>query len=495
MKRVGIAGFIHESNTFLCETTTHDNFDHGSLTRGSQLLERWDGSKHELGGFLGGARRWGFDPIPIMATYAIPSGIIQADAFEVLADEMISELRKSLPLDGLLLALHGAAVAENFPNADGELLRRFRQVVGSTLPIMLTLDLHANVSSSIICETNATVIYRSNPHLDQYERGLEVANLMARTLDGHIQPVQALETPPLLINISKQYTQQSPAFELYEDAREVMTWPGILSASVAMGFCFADVETMGASFLVVADKDRKLARAGAQWMAQRAWQRRSEFVGQLVSPADAVRQAIESPVAPIVLMDVGDNVGGGSAGDSAVLLAEVMKQKGTNALVVLYDPASVRDCIATGVKGSVVLSVGGKTDQRHGQPIQITGRVRLISDGIFIENQVRHGGWSLNDQGVTVVLETEHQHTVILTSHRMPPLSLEQLLSLGVKPEQKRILIVKGVVAPRAAYEPIAAGIILVDSPGATSADLLGFEYRHRRRPLYPLELEAVYCA
>jgi microcystin degradation protein MlrC len=200
-------------------------------------------------------------------------------------------------------------------------------------------------------------------------------------------------------------------------------------------------------------------------------------------------------VAPIVLMDVGDNVGGGSAGDSAVLLAEVMKQKGTNALVVLYDPASVRDCIATGVKGSVVLSVGGKTDQRHGQPIQITGRVRLISDGIFIENQVRHGGWSLNDQGVTVVLETEHQHTVILTSHRMPPLSLEQLLSLGVKPEQKRILIVKGVVAPRAAYEPIAAGIILVDSPGATSADLLGFEYRHRRRPLYPLELEAVYCA
>src|SRR5262249_54567404 len=134
-----------------------------------------------------------------------------------------------------------------------------------------------------------------------------------------------------------------------------------------------------------------------------------------------------------------------------------------------------------------------KTDLLHGRPVRLKGKVRSISDGLFLESQVRHGAWGMNDQGITVVLETQQEHTIVLTSLRMAPMSLEQLLSLGVKPQRKKILIVKGVVAPRAAYEPIASEILLVDTPGATSADPASFKYRHRRHPLYPLEPDAEY--
>ena len=187
-------------------------------------------------------------------------------------------------------------------------------------------------------------------------------------------------------------------------------------------------------------------------------------------------------------MDVGDNVGAGSPGDSTVLLAEVIRQGARQAMVILYDPESVEQCVVAGVRQAVSLMVGGKTDQMHGAPVAIEGTVRTLSDGIFVDTQVRHGGWGGGDQGLSAVVETAEGHTIILTSRRMAPMSLEQVISLGVHPERKRILIVKGVVAPRAAYEPVAGEVLLVDTPGVTSDNPAAFPYQRRRRPLYPLE-------
>jgi len=493
-KRIGIAGFLHESNTFLAVATVRKNFEDASLTKGPAVLQRWTDSKHELGGFIEGAKQFGFMAIPIMATYAIPGGAITSETFDKLLDELEAEIVKNLPLDGLLLALHGATVSENFPDADGEISRRVRQIVGINTSIIATLDLHANVSAKMAAHTNATVIYRTNPHIDQQERGLEAASLMARTLTREITPVQALECPPMLINISSQYTQRAPAAHLYDDALEVMNWPGILSASVAMGFYYADVEEMGASFIAVAHNDAALATKAAKWMAHRAWKRRHSFTGKTFRPTEAVLKASQSAQTPVVLMDMGDNVGGGSAGDGTILLQELMQQGIPNGLVVLYDPDTVKKCVAAGVRNELTLKIGAKTDHLHGTPVTITGRVRTISDGLFVETKVRHGGWGLNDQGVTAVIETADRHTIVVTSRRMAPLSLEQLLSLGVKPETKTILIVKGVIAPRAAYQPIAAEILLVDTPGSTSANPSNFIYHRRRNPLYPLEHHALYA-
>ena len=192
-------------------------------------------------------------------------------------------------------------------------------------------------------------------------------------------------------------------------------------------------------------------------------------------------------------MDVGDNVGAGSPGDSTILFAELLKQNVPNGLVILYDPESVERCVAAGVRAEVNLFVGGKTDRQHGEPVAVHGRVRTLSDGLYVETQVRHGGWGRYDQGITAVVETPERHTIILTSRRMAPMSLEQVISLGIRPESKDILIVKGVVAPRAAYEPVAGEVVLVDTPGVTSDDPRRFTYTRRRCPLFPLEANAVY--
>jgi microcystin degradation protein MlrC len=487
-KRVGVAGLLHESNTFLGVPTTYDHFARNTLTRGPELLARWTGAKHELGGMIAGAAEQGLDVVPLLATIAIPSGAVTAEAFEQIAGEILEEIRRALPLDGLLVALHGATACDAFPDADGELLRRIRGAAGPDLPLIATLDLHANISPAMAAYSTALVVYRSNPHLDQEARGREAATLMGRTLRGEVRPVQALETPPLIISISRQYTGEEPAAGLYGDLESVLERSRILSASVAMGFYYADVEEMGASFLAVADGDPEAARSAARWMGERAWARRAEFVGALPPPAEAVALAARSEAAPVVLMDVGDNVGAGSPGDSTVLFAEMLRQGVPGGLVILADPEAVRACATAGAGATVSLQVGGKTDRLHGDPVPITGRVRVLCDGRFVETQVRHGGWGSFDQGVTAVVETPDDHTVILTTRRMAPMSLEQILSVGVKPERKRILIVKGVVAPRAAYEPVAAKIVLVDTPGVTSDNPRHFAYRRRRVPLYPLE-------
>ena len=493
MKRVGVMGFIHESNTFAVTPTTYEDFEQVSLSRGKGLIERWTGGNHELSGFLEGAQSHGLEPVPLVAAFAMPSGTVVREAFEAIAEETIDALKAAMPVDALYLALHGATVSEEYPDADGEMARRMRDVVGPDVPVVMTLDLHANVSPNMVARTDATTIYRSNPHLDQKARGLEAASLLGRTLRGEIRPVQALECPPLIISIAKQYTDEDPAKGLYRDVESVMQWPGILSASVAMGFSYSDVEEFGASFLAVADRDRDLARKAARWMAQRAWDRREEFQADLPDAAEAVAMAARAPEAPVVLMDIGDNVGGGSPGDSTVVLSEIVAQRATNAMVILFDAESVARCVAAGVRNQVKLEVGAKTDGRHGSPVPIQGRVRMISDGIFQEPEVRHGGWGSFDQGVTAVVETPEQHTLVLTSVKMAPVSLEQVTSLGIKPESKKILVAKGVIAPRAAYNPVAARTILVDTPGDTCVNPASFTYHHRRRPLYPLELEAQY--
>jgi microcystin degradation protein MlrC len=446
-----------------------------------------------LGGFIRGLEAIALLPIPCMATYAMPCGAITSDTFERICTELLGSVEASLPLEGLLVALHGAAVSERVPDADGELLRRLRNLVGPDLPVVVTLDLHANVSPQMAEFSTALISYRTNPHVDQAARGQEAPSLLSAILSGHVKPVQALETPPLLIEICKQHTNEQPAKGLYDDLEEVLAWKGILSASITMGYPYSDVPEMGIAFIAVANQDAALARRAARWMADRAWARRLSFVGNLPSPKSAVEAAKRSARQPVVLMDIGDNVGGGSAADSTVLFAEILNQRAKNSLVILHDPQNVYECIRAGVRNSVRLCVGAKIDRRHGSPVSIKGTVRTLSDGQFIETQVRHGGWRQMDQGITAVIETEDSHTIVLTSRRIPPVSLEQLLSLGIHPEQKSIVIAKGVVAPRAAYEPIAGEIILVDTPGVTANNPRHFAYANRRVPLFPLEQEAVF--
>jgi microcystin degradation protein MlrC len=493
--RIGIAGLLHESNTFVSGVTTRQDFIDTSLDVGDRVLDRWRGTHHEVGGFLDGAELEGLEPVPILVAVAIPGGPLTAATFDGLLDGMMRGMRDAGPLDGLLLALHGATVAMNHPDADGRIAGSLRQLVGPDLPIVMTLDLHANVSDRMIESTNATVFYRTTPHVDQRQRGLDAARIMARTVRGEIRPVQALERLPLIMSVLKHDVSEAPAADVLTDTEQVCRRPGILAASVGYSYPWADVAEMGCSVVTVADGDESVAADAARWLAGRTWNRRHEFVCELPTVREAVRQAAADDDHPVVVSDVGDNVGGGAPGDSTVLFHEVLRQEVPNTLVTLFDPEAVRHCASCGVGADVQLSVGGKTDDRHGTPLPIQGRVRTLSDGYFHEPQPRHGGRSDNHQGLTAVVETPQQHTVVLTSLRMAPLSLHQVLSLGIDPVRKKLILVKAVIAPRPAYAPIAARFLLADTPGATSADFTQLPYKHRRRPMFPFEPEARYEA
>jgi microcystin degradation protein MlrC len=271
-------------------------------------------------------------------------------------------------------------------------------------------------------------------------------------------------------------------------ARALESKPGILAASLLPGFPYADVPQMGPAVVVVADGDAGLARREAEDLAGQLWAARERLCARLPDPVAAVSQALKAERLPAVLVDTGDNVGGGSAGDGTVLLQEMLRQGATDGVVCLYAPEEVKQCAAAGVGGEVRLRVGGKVDRLHGDPVEVTGRVRILHDGTYLEPQVRHGGKRLNYMGLTALVELPGRNLLVLNSLRHPPFSLGQLTCLGIDPRQQRLVVVKAAIAYKAAYAPVAGTIIEVDTPGMTAVNPERFTYRHIRRPLFPLD-------
>ena len=485
--RIAIGGFMHESNTFASSGTDLAKFREGSLTYGPALVPVWRDAHHEVGGFIGGAEKFGYDIVPVAMAWGTPAGPVTDEFFEHMVDALITGIRMAQP-DGVLIALHGAMVTPKHPDADAEVLRRLRAAVGPKLPIACSLDLHGNVTPQMAETANILVGYQTYPHIDQRERGLLAAELLVRAIKGEIRPVSFVAKPPLLINLLGQATDRSPMSDLMALARQEEKKPGMLSISIMSGFAYADVPEMGVSIMAVADGDRAIAERSAKAIADRMWAVREQLNVESPTPAEAVKQAIASAKTPVVLVDLGDNIGGGSAGDGTVILDELIRQKASGFVVALFAPEAVKQAKATGVGGLIELTVGGATDKLHGEPVKVRGTVRMLHDGQWIETEARHGGKRQNDQGHTAVLDLGDNNTLVLNSLRTPPFSLGQLTSLGIDPKAARAIVVKAAVAYKAAYAPIAGRLIEVDTPGLTAINPARFTYSRIRRPLYPLD-------
>lgn len=485
--RIAVGGIMHESNTFAAKPTDRADFEAGSLARGEALVSVWREAHHEMGGFLAGAERSGFTAVPTMMAWATPAGPVVDAVLDEVVSEILDACRRE-SVDGLLLALHGAMVTPRFPDADGEVLRRLRDGLGPDFPILATLDYHANVSPLMAEKADALIGYQTYPHIDQRDRGLLAADLMARTVRGEIRPVNALAKPPLILNLLGQDTAREPLVSLMRQARQIEQTPGLLSVSLMAGFPYADVPEMGPAVIAVADGDKGKAQAVADDLAEQMWAVRDHLFVPCPDAAEAVRQAIASQSRPVVLVDLGDNIGGGSVGDGTVLLAELIRQKARDSVVVLYDPEGVHAASQAGVGGRFERSVGGVVDRLHGDPVPLRGVVHSLHEGTWVEDQARHGGRRHNDQGPTAIIEIDGSNLVVLNSLRTPPFSLGQLTSLGIEPENRSILVVKAAIAYKAAYLPIAGQVIAVDTPGLTAIDPARFTYQRIRRPLYPLD-------
>jgi microcystin degradation protein MlrC len=492
--RLALAGFSHETNTFALDSTTFEMVENAGILLGDDILAEHRTALTTVAGYLELTGDPGVELVPLVFSAPNPSGLIERDAFERVTGQIVELLAAHGPWDGVLLALHGAAVAEGFPEADGEIVARVRALVGAAVPIGVTLDLHANLGPRIVAESDVVVLYRTNPHVDARLRAAECGRLVIAAAKREVAPRQALVPIPAAIGILRQATAEEPMRGLMETVDAIATRPGVLSASLAEGFPYADVPHMGMAALVVTDGDPDTAQRYAREIATAAWECRDAFVGQADAPEDALRQAdalAAMGAGPILVLDTGDNIGGGSPGDGTRLLAPAVRLGISGFVAILYDPRAAKVCARAGTGARVELSVGGWRDPRGGGPVPVAGTVTNVVDGRYEDPQPTHGGYRFFDAGLTAVLVTDGGQTILLTSRLVMPISLEQLRSAGVVPEEQRILTAKGVVSPRAAYDRVASHAILAGTNGVTAADPTRFDHVHRRRPLFPWESDA----
>jgi len=494
---IGMGGIVHETNTFNPRKTTVKDFEEGigvlGVLRGDEIIRESANAQNTTTGFIEGAAQYGLTLHPTLMAGPQTIGTVTREAFESLTTELVTRLQSGPKLDGILLFLHGTMVAEGFPHADAEVVRRVRAAFGRAIPVMVVHDYHANVSEEIVELTTALITYKECPHLDAKDRGVQAAKLMADTVAGRVKPVQAMVKPPMIFNIIFQNTYAPPYKPITDASKELEKNPKVLAASVPGGYQWSDIPAMGPAAIVVTDGDAALARREAERLSGMLWAARDKLALRIPDPAGAVRMAMAEPKGPVVLMDTGDNIGGGTAGDSTFILAELLKQKAKGWVVIIADPGAAEAAFKAGINGAFDQQVGGKTDNLHGDRVRVRGRVKTLTDGRFLEPQIRHGGGRYWDMGPSAVIEVEgstrdEASYLLLTPKRVIPFSLHQLVSVGIYPERQRILAVKGTIAPRAAYEPVASRIIEVDSGGAAAVNPKRFQYKNVRPGLFGLE-------
>jgi microcystin degradation protein MlrC len=486
---IGIACFTHESNTFAIKPTTLADF---RVDLGQAVITHYADTFHEVAGFIAGAEEYGYTLHPLTAANATPGGPLTAETYEALVSQLLTALQQGPSLDGLLLALHGAMVAEGFPQADAETVRRVRAAVGPDFPLVVTHDYHGNVPPDLVAAADALVIYKTTPHIDQRERGLQAASILTRAIQGEVKPTSAIVKPEVIFNIVYHNTSQPPMGPLMQAAIALEKEPGILACSIAAGYQYADVPAMGPSIVVVTDNDPARAQQEAERLGQMMWAVRDQLKPNVPDPVTAVRRAMAAKHGPVALFDLGDNIGGGSAGDATTLLKTLIDEGADGWVMTIYDPEAVRTCTEAGIGAEVSLPIGGKTDDMHGPTLTISGRVRTLHDGSYMETERRHGGGRYFNQGLTAVLKVDvgvigsgASGLLVLNSERSTPNSIHQITCAGIQPHQQRILVAKGAVAPRAAYEPVSAEIIVVDTPGATAISIPPERYHRTRKTFY----------
>jgi len=489
-RRIAVGGILHETHTFAPQLTTLDAFRQQGVYEGHSLVEQLRGTHGSIGGILAGLEQAGYEPVPLLYAAAMPAGLVTREAYATLRQDLLRRLAEALPVNGVLLALHGAMVAEDVPDCEGDLLTQVRALVGPNIPVLSTLDLHGNLSPQMMAAADALVAYRTNPHLDATERGVECAQILRRVLEEGITLTGAFAKPPLLLSALTTWTASAPLLPVLQRAEEWRQHPRVVSLSVLGGFAYADTPFSGVSVAAFTAGDQALAQEIARDLADVAWAHREAAAYRGLPVDEAVQRAITAPRGPVVLADVGDNVGGGSPGDGTVLLEALLRADARDAVVVLADPQAVATAYEAGEGASVELAVGGHADTWHGSPVLLRATVERLTDGRYRVESPGHFTSLYGHEvqmGRCAVLRSGGVR-VLLTERKTPPGDLAQLRSQGIEPMHQQVIVVKSAVAFRGAYAPIAAEMLEVDTPGLCASNLHPFHYRLLPRPVYPLD-------
>jgi microcystin degradation protein MlrC len=486
MARIAIGGFQHETNTFAPSKARYQDFVTAAgwpgLTRGARLFDDVAGINLPIAGFIEAARAAGHELVPLLWCNAVPSAHVERDAYEQIAHDLLADLSAAGRIDALYLDLHGAMVTEHLEDGEGELLRRVRGIVGPQLPVVASLDLHANVTEAMVEAATMLVACRTYPHVDLAETGTRCARELTRILATGSIPHKALRKLPFLIPLTWQCTLADPAMTIYRHLSELEEGD-VRCLSFTPGFPLADISECGPA-VIAYGATAKAAAAAADHLAEEVQGREVDFAGRLYEPDEGVQQAMQLAARarkPIVLADTQDNPGAGANADTVGLLAALVRNGATDAaLATLYDPEVAAIAHRAGEGATINVGLGAKSGLPGHQPYQAAYRVERLGDGnftatgpVYLGNRVQLGPMALLSlNGVRIVVASRKQQAADQAIFR----------HLGIEPAEQRILALKSSVHFRADFQPIAEQILIIAAPGPNLADHRQLPY-HRLRP------------
>jgi microcystin degradation protein MlrC len=486
--RVVMAMMKHETNTFSPVPTPWSRFEDWSAAFGQDVIRAYEPTNMTLSAYIRLCREADAEIISPIAAEAMPSGPVSDDAYARMSDAILEAVAKGC--DAIMLDLHGAMVTESTPDGEGTLLARVRQAAPAT-PICVTCDLHANLTQAMVDNCDALIGYKTYPHTDMFEVGTTVGKILLAKVRGEVEPVMAWGRVPVLSQTLRQGTDDEPFKSLIRLTCEAEASGEVMAATVFGGFALADIQDAGISCITIADGNRAAAVAVVDRLRAEMWEHRGDHLYGHEPLADAVARAKGIAEGPVILLDHADNTGSGGNQDVMTVIEEVIRQ-GLDDVAVggLWDPDAVQQMMQAGIGATVTMALGGKTDMpsigRKGEPLTVTGQVKVLSDGEWIVRGPMYHGLKVQ-MGPTAVLDTGRMQIVVVSRHH-EPWDQGIFLSVGIDPAYKRYILLKSRIHYRAGFAPIARHTITLDGVGVTTSDNSLLDYRNVRRPIYPLD-------
>src|SRR6266481_32971 len=490
MKRVLTARFMHETNTFSRVATDMALIRRRDFHLENEIPEAFRGTRSAFGATFEAADKFGWSLVHPVSANPKQTGIVTDEAFERITAMILDAVNNKGPIDGVLLHLHGAMVSESHEDAEGEFLSRLRQRLGPEVPIVVTLDLHANVTHRMAANASALIAYRTYPHIDQHERAWQGAELLERAMQREIRPKTVIARRPMIYGLDHGRTQRGPMAELIARGEALEQSGEALAVSICAGFSRANIHDVGPSVTVTVDGSPGRGQAIAEEFMDHAWETRDFTTVKLLPIAEAVALARKgkSGDKPLVVADYTDNPGGGGYGDATAFLKGLV-EAGIDSVAfhAICDPEAVQDGMRAGVGTKTTLTLGGKTDSAMGGgPLALSGEVVCLTNGRFIAYGPMGGGVE-RDYGPSMVFRVGGIDIIVITNNGQA-VDLGQFTSLGIDPTRYRTVAVKSMELFRAAFEPIARAVVLVDT-GALCSEIYTPELFTRvRRPIWPLD-------
>ncbi|WP_366556581.1 M81 family metallopeptidase [Aquibaculum sediminis] len=484
--KIAVGGFQHETNTFAPTKADYAAFAEGGgwppVSRGEEVLAAVAGMNLPIAGFTEAARTAGHQVVPLTWAAASPSSYVTEDAFERICGQIIDDLAGLRGVDAVYLDLHGAMVTEHFQDGEGEILRRVRATVGRDLPVVTSLDLHANVTPEMVALSDGLVIYRTYPHVDMAKTGERAFVLLSGLLQGR-RCAKAYRPLPFLIPLTSGCTLIEPAASIYAALEEIEAEEGLASLSFACGFGPADIHHCGPSVVAYGGDAAAVERAADRVQAMVAEQE-AAFGGDILPAAEAVREARavagRRPGKPVVLADTQDNPGAGGDGDTVGLLEALVEQSAEGAVLgLLIDRESAERAHMAGVDSTVRLELGAKSGQPGHKPLVADFKVLRLGDGAFTCTGPFYEGARMR-LGPMALLDLNGVQ-IAVASKKVQAADMEMFRHLGVEPTERPIVAVKSSVHFRAHFQPVAERVIVAAAPGPNPVDHSLLTYRNLR--------------